>query len=179
MKKHTFTLVEIVMVIALIGVLTALAVGGYSYAMGSAKESATRAIIKQAEAALENVRAKHGFYLPMDAQSAGGGKIYVMDDDGNADAEEVTEQWLEKNLGLSGNKLQEQKKVFQPAVADFLKTLDVESLREYVDDDGALCDAWGAPLVYKAPDKDLKKNLTIRSHGPDEIIDDDDDLLNN
>ena len=50
MKKSCFTLVEVVMVVALIAVLTGIAIGGYSYAMGSARESATKSIIKQMEA---------------------------------------------------------------------------------------------------------------------------------
>jgi len=42
MKKR-FTLTEVLVVVFLIGVLTAIGFGMYSYAMNSAKESATRA----------------------------------------------------------------------------------------------------------------------------------------
>ena len=50
MKKYCnkFTLVEILAVVALIGILTAIGFGAYTYAMNSAKESSTKALIKQA-----------------------------------------------------------------------------------------------------------------------------------
>ena len=158
MKRTPFTLIEIVMVVALIAVLTGIAIGGYSYAMGSARESATRATIKQLETALENAKAKHGFYLPDKSN-----KIYILKD-GNADAAALASStWDKTDL--------------KDCIADFLKTLDVESLRQYADADGAVCDAWGNPIVYKAPDKSKKKSFTLRSKGPDGE-DSDDDIWN-
>ena len=159
MKKHPYTLIEILLVMALIAVLTGIAVGGYSYAMNASRESATRAMLKQLETALENAKAKHGFYLP-DA----GGKIYVLYD-GNADAANLAkEKWSKESL--------------KDAISDFLKTLDVESLRQYVDADGYVCDAWGGALIYKAPDTTAKKPFTIRSAGPDGTANNEDDITN-
>ena len=157
--KRPFTLIEIVMVVALIAVLTGIAIGGYSYAMGSARESATRATIKQLETALENAKAKHGFYLPDKGE-----KLYILYQ-GNADAKDLAKQkWEKEDL--------------KDCIADFLKTLDVESLRQYVDADGAVCDAWGNPIVYKAPDKTNKKPFSLRSKGPDGEDGGDDDITN-
>ena len=53
MKKR-FTLTEVLVVVFLIGVLTAIGFGMYSYAMNSAKESATRALFSRLNAALES-----------------------------------------------------------------------------------------------------------------------------
>lgn len=149
MKRNPFTLVEIIMVVALIAVLTGIAIGGYSYAMGASREAATRATIKQLETALENVKAKHGFYLP----AATGDKIYLLYNDDADAAKLAKEKWDKEKL--------------QDAISDFLKTLDVESLRQYVDSDGAICDAWGSALIYKSPDTSKKKPFSIRSKGPD------------
>ena len=41
-KRQSFSLIELLAVIAVIGILVGIGVGGYSYAMNSAKESATR-----------------------------------------------------------------------------------------------------------------------------------------
>ena len=63
-------------------------------------------------------------------------------------------------------------------IKDFRKTLDFESLREYINDDGVVCDAWGNPLVYTAPDTTNRKPFTITSCGPDGATGGDDDITN-
>ena len=161
MKKYGFTLVEIVMVVALIAVLTGIAIGGYSYAMGSAKESATKAIIKQLELALENGKTKHGFY-PASANMSS--RIQLT----GANGAEITDA----NLASAWGNLPEK------YVKDFRRTLDFESLREYIDDDGFICDAWGTRLVYTAPDTANRKAFTITSYGPDGAAGGDDDITN-
>ena len=161
MKKHCFTLVEIVMVVALIAVLTGIAIGGYSYAMGSARESATRSIIKQLELALENGKTKHGFYPSSSGMS---NRIQLTGSNGA----EITDADLVTAWGnIPGN-----------YIKDFRKTLDFESLREYINDDGVVCDAWGTPLVYTAPDTANRKAFTITSYGPDGAAGGDDDITN-
>ena len=161
MKKHCFTLVEIVMVVALIAVLTGIAIGGYSYAMGSARESATRSIIKQLELALENGKTKHGFYPSSSGMS---NRIQLTGSHGA----EITDANLVTAWGnIPGN-----------YIKDFRKTLDFESLREYINDDGVVCDAWGTPLVYTAPDTANRKAFTITSYGPDGAVGGDDNITN-
>lgn len=161
MKKSCFTLVEVVMVVALIAVLTGIAIGGYSYAMGSAKESATRSIIKQLELALENGKTKHGFYPSGSGMS---NRIQLTDSNGA----EITDATLATAWGG-----------LPPTyIKDFRKTLDFESLREYINGDGVVCDAWGNPLVYTAPDATNRKPFTILSWGPDGESGGDDDITN-
>ena len=162
MKKHCFTLVEIVMVVALIAVLTGIAIGGYSYAMGSARESATRSIIKQLELALENGKTKHGFY-PSSSGSMSS-RIQLTGSNGA----EITDA----NLATAWGNLP------PDYIKDFRKTLDFESLREYINNDGVVCDAWGTPLVYTAPDTANRKAFTITSYGPDGAAGGDDDITN-
>lgn len=167
MKKSCFTLVEIVMVVALIAVLTGIAIGGYSYAMGSARESATRSIIKQLGAALENAKVKHGFY-PVSKNMPEEKRIQLL----KADGEEIDDDALAKVWGTDTNPLP------KDYIKDFRKTLDFESLREYIDDKGYVCDAWGTPLVYTAPDTTNRKAFTITSYGPDGESGGDDDITN-
>ncbi len=163
MKKHCFTLVEIIMVVALIAVLTGIAIGGYSYAMGSARESATRSIIKQIETALENAKAKHGFY-PASSKMPGTKYLQLT----GANGAELDDDALAEKWG----------KIPEKYIKDFRKTLDFESLREYIDADGYVCDAWGQPLIYTAPDSSSRKPFTIRSYGPDGEDGGDDDITN-
>ena len=61
-------------------------------------------------------------------------------------------------------------------IKDFRAALDMESLRQYADANGYITDAWGTPIVYKAPDG--KKPFTLRSKGPDGEDDGGDDITN-
>ena len=62
--SRTFTLIEILIVCALIAMLTAIAVTGFSVAMQKASEADTRSIITQIEIAMDGYKAKYGFFLP-------------------------------------------------------------------------------------------------------------------
>ena len=149
------------MVVALIAVLTGIAIGGYSYAMGSARESATRSIIKQMELALENGKTKHGFYPSSSGMSS---RIQLTGSNGA----EITDA----NLATAWGNLP------PDYIKDFRKTLDFESLREYINNDCVVCDAWGTPLVYTAPDTANRKAFTITSYGPDGAAGGNDDITN-
>ena len=158
MKQERFTLVEIVMVVALIAVLTGIAIGGYSYAMNSSRESATKATLKQLSAALESGKTKHGFY------PSGMTAIKLF----GADGAEISDSVLVAAWGNLPEKY----------IKDFRRALDLESLRQYADADGRITDAWGNTLVYTAPDTGRRKPFTIRSNGPDGIANNDDDITN-
>ena len=64
--SKNFTLIEILIVCALIAMLTALAVTGFSVAMQKASEAETRSIIAQIEVAMDGYKAKYGFFPPSD-----------------------------------------------------------------------------------------------------------------
>jgi prepilin-type N-terminal cleavage/methylation domain-containing protein len=59
-----FTLIEILVVIAIIAILVALLMGGVMAFMGKGPEVKTRNDILQLSAALQNFKAKYGFYPP-------------------------------------------------------------------------------------------------------------------
>ena len=69
MKKHCFTLVELLAVIGIIAILAAITVGGLSFATSKADEAKTIAIMEEFEIALEKYKEDYGVY-PIQ-QSAG------------------------------------------------------------------------------------------------------------
>ena len=66
MKRHSFTLVELMAVIAIVAILAGILLGGVSFAQNRAREAQTIARMEQFQIALEAFRADYGFY-PMQA----------------------------------------------------------------------------------------------------------------
>lgn len=62
--NRAFTLIEVLAVIAIIGVLAALTVGLYSRVKGKSVESAIHAEMEQVKLALQAYKEKHGFFPP-------------------------------------------------------------------------------------------------------------------
>ncbi len=155
-KRQSFSLIELLAVIAIIGILVGIGVGGYSYAMNSAKESATRSAMKQIEVALENMKAKYGYYPP--CAQGDDGKVYIFDKDGNPPDSTNTAS-LNTAMQVTGNYM-----------ADFVKQLDAESLRNLVSVDSTasyLVDSWGNQIVYRCPGDINKGSYDLISAGPD------------
>lgn len=155
-KRQSFSLIELLAVIAVIGILVGIGVGGYSYAMNSAKESATRSAMKQIEVALENMKAKYGYYPP--CAQGDDGKVYIFDKDGNPPDSTNTAS-LNTAMQVTGNYM-----------ADFVKQLDAESLRNLVSVDSTasyLVDSWGNQIVYRCPGAINKESYDLISAGPD------------
>ncbi len=61
--RKNFTLVELLTVIAIIGVLIGIVMGLMSMASGKMAEARTRSLISQISVALENYKAKYGYYI--------------------------------------------------------------------------------------------------------------------
>ncbi len=166
-KRQSFSLIELLAVIAVIGILVGIGVGGYSYAMNSSKESATRSAMKQIEVALENMKAKYGYYPP--CAKGDEGKIYLFNKDGDVPDSDDSESGdspkakLNTAMQVTGNYM-----------ADFVKQLDPESLRSLATvDTGAshecqyLVDAWGNQIYYRCPGEINKESYDLISAGPD------------
>ena len=117
MKKH-FTLTEILVVVFLIGVLTAIGFGMYSYAMNSAKESGTRALLTRLEAALETCNTKFG-YIPTTISS--GGNVAFKEIQFEIDSDTGT---------IKSLSFDEDKKVSDDYLKEFLRTIDAENLKK-------------------------------------------------
>ena len=164
MKKH-FTLTEILVVVFLIGVLTAIGFGMYSYAMNSAKESGTRALLTRLEAALETCNTKFG-YIPVSKESREFNEIrFKIDSDGMIINMTFAKEALPDNTPPS---TEEQKK-FQK---EFLRTIDAENLKKNLQKDGSndyyvLVDGWGNKIYYAYPGRFNKTGYDLYSAGSD------------
>lgn len=164
MKKiRRFTLVELLAVVALIAILSAIGFGSYSYAMGKAKESSTQALMKQLEAGLERFYTQNGYY----PQSGGTANVIKFDlsngivngvsFNGNGEIFELA--------GSTGTTRADRLK--NEKLASFTKALDIEVLKKYLNADGEVEDAWGGKIRYRAPGVFNTASFDLISPGSD------------
>ncbi len=147
-RQKFFTLVEILAAVAIVGLLAALGFGTYSYAMNSARESSSKALIARIGAALDAAQVKEG-YLP----SSGGNyvKIEVNIDTGSG---------LVSTIKINGTALESD---FQK---EFLRVIDWDSFAKSVKD-GQVEDAWGGAVYYCYPGKINRISYDLISPGAD------------
>lgn len=166
MKKiYRFTLVEILAVMALIAILSALGFGVYSYAKGKAKESATEALLGQVEAGINAFYAKHHYY------PASGGDFQPVKFTFGSDGVTVTEI----NFGTASGTLTyntaatltTKQRRENELIESFTKAVDMQTIKNNLDRDGYLVDAWGARIYYRSPGKFKTGSYDLISAGPD------------
>ena len=165
MKKiYRFTLVEILAVMALIAILSAIGFGVYSYAKGKSKESATEALLGQLAAGLESFNAKHHRY-PLS-----GGSFQPVRFTFNTDG---TLSEIEFGTG-AGSKLtynssasNKKQRMENELIESFAKAVDMEVIKNNLDKDGCLVDAWGGKIYYRSPGKFKTGSYDLVSAGPD------------
>lgn len=155
MKKR-FTLVEVLAVVFLIGILTAIGFGMYSYAMNSAKDKATRSLFARLGAAIESCNTKFG-YIPTSTTSTTPAfdVITVKVVDG-----EITE------LGFGGRTFKKSVANDQDYLKEFLRVVDAEALKKSIKS-GQLEDSWGGVIYYAYPGKFNKTAYDLYSAGAD------------
>ena len=157
MKKH-FTLTEILVVVFLIGVLTAIGFGMYSYAMNSAKESGTRALLTRLEAALETCNTKFG-YIPTTISSGGNVAFKEIQFEIDSDTGTIKSLSFDESGEVSDDYLKE-----------FLRTIDAENLKKNLQQSGdhyVLVDGWGNTIYYAYPGRFNKTGYDLYSAGAD------------
>ena len=164
-----FTLVELLAVIALISILSAIGFGVYSYAKGKAQETATEALMKQIEAGLESFHAKAGYYPPSPTTGSSDSKKslfstikFTFASDGTVSEIDFGNEKLEKKTGT--DKVSRMK---NERLEAFAKAVDMEVLKGHLDNDGDLTDAWGEKIYYCAPGEFKKGSYDLISAGPD------------
>ena len=144
-RRFCFTLVEILVVTALVALLGAIGFAGYGYAMGAARRSATESLIKQIEAALENFKIKKGYY-PSSSSYA----VISIDLTGTNPAVSLGGA----ALGTDASKV-------------FIKPLDQEKLKKSIDGSNTLVDSWGGTIRYRYPGKANVTGFDLIAPGPD------------
>ena len=144
-RRFCFTLVEILVVTALVALLGAIGFAGYGYAMGAARRSATESLIKQIEAALENFKIKKGYYPSSSSYAV----ITI-----NLTGTDPAVSFGGTALGTDASKV-------------FIKPLDQEKLKKSLDGTYNLTDSWGGTIYYRYPGAVNKTGFDLIAPGPD------------
>jgi len=155
MKKR-FTLVEVLAVVFLIGILTAIGFGMYSYAMNSAKDKATRSLFARLGAGIESCNTKFGF-IPTSTTAKEFNAISVTVNNG-----EITKLDFGGRSFSSTATLQSEKDYLK----EFLRVIDAETLKKSIKS-GQLEDSWGGKIYYAYPGQFNKTGYDLYSAGPD------------
>lgn len=161
-NTRRFTLVELLAVMALIAILSALGFGVYSYAKGKARESASEALLKQIEAGLENFHTKNGYY----PRSAGGGFgtiTFTFAADGTVESVNFGTETLTR-VASPSSKVDRMKNA---KLESFTKAVDMEVLKSNLDSSGVLTDAWGGTIYYRSPGEFKRGSFDLISAGAD------------
>ena len=165
MKKYCnkFTLVEILAVVALIGILTAIGFGAYTYAMNSAKESSTKALIKRLESGLESCRTKFGYFPATPSGTTRDFKRLKFTK--NSTTQLIDDIYIISSDGTN---------FFQfPAEMrqEFLKVVEGETLKKNLERSGSnadiLVDGWGGMIYYAYPGFINETGVDLVSAGAD------------
>ncbi len=167
MKKH-FTLTEILVVVFLIGLLSAIGFGMYGYAMSSAREKSTRALFARIEAAIESCNTKFG-YIPVSDSEAGEFTTIKITVGNDGLVDEI--DFGGKTFSKSGSQAE------KDYLKEFLLIIDAESLKNSRNSDEQLEDAWGSPIYYAYPGKFNKTSFDLYSAGADGRLGKDNKIL--
>ena len=162
-----FTLVELLAVIALIAILSGIGFGAYSYARGKAKESATEAMMKQIEAGLESFHARFGYYPPTDGEFKP--IIFKFDTDGTPDYIDFGGTGGKLTLH-KGTSMSKKERMENEQIESFTKVMDMEVVKNNIDDDGRITDSWGGKIYYRSPGTFKAGSFDLISAGPDGVF---------
>lgn len=158
MKKFGFTLIEILAVISIIAILSAIGIGLASVASARKAEARTEAVLSRLRAALEEVKLKHGYYPQSDATCL---------------------IKFEQNPTLDANKVITSAVAYPAAyVNDFQKAFgreDFQSMATRTSGTGesgstnvyVFVDGWGNPIYYRCPGKRNPASYDLFSTGAD------------
>lgn len=154
-RQRYFTLVEILAVVAIIGLLMGIGIGVYNVAMNSAKRAKTQTTIKKLEVTLEAFKVKYGYYPQVMDE-----RVFYLD---------LTPAGVAVPTSPSDE------------TQYFWKTIDYESMKSSstrIDKTDSsnwryyLVDGWGHPIYYRTPGMKNKSSFDIVSTGPDGRIGD-------
>ena len=153
--KHSFTVTELLVAIAIIVILAGILIGGLGYAGRRADQAKTIAAIQELSQAFEEYRAEKGFYPPCKSNNVEV-KFYRKD----------TDKVL--TLVLGSNEFKFVNKAGKP----FLELANVSGTTKE-----PFIDTWGTTLRYQCPGTHNKASFDLWSYGPDKKSSTDNDKL--
>ena len=139
MKRNSFTLIEILGVVAIITILATLGFAGYSYAQNKSKESATQGLITRLNAAFEFAKQKTGFIPP-----ASGSFVTINIDTANA---KITINATDYKLATDAVG---KNKMYSEFYKNFIRTLEMDTMGRFIENN-RIIDAWGNPVYFRYP----------------------------
>ena len=132
-ERKSFSLVEILAAVAIVGILAAIGFGTYSYAMNSARESASKALLQRIAAAFDAAKVKEGYY-----PTTGGSFVPI--------AVTIGSDGTVNTISINGAALSPE---FQK---EFVRVVEWDSFAKTVKN-GTAEDAWGGTIYYCYPGK--------------------------
>lgn len=159
MKRYTFTLIEILGVIAIIGILATLGFAGYSYANGKARESATKGLITRLDAALEFAKEKSG-YLPPDKDNF----VTIKIDEAGKTITIGSKTCAYNATATKENKMK------SDFYRHFVKSVQMDSMSRFLNENNEIIDAWGNVIYFCYPGKLKTGGFDLISAGSDGVF---------
>ena len=139
MKRHSFTLLELLVSVGIILVLAAITFGGMNYASKRAQEAKTIATMEEFINALESFKQDYGFYPIIDKNTA-------------VDVDLKDKKW----------------DLFMNEDTDTGNSKDNKKKRAYMEGErGPLVDAYGQAFQYRYPGEKNTAKYDLWSKGPD------------
>ena len=143
--RHNFTLIEILGVTVLIAVLAGLGIAGYSYAMESSRESATKALIARMKIGLEDLQREGKL-----RKTNGFVKVTLRLDDPTA----------ADRLAFGSVKVSDGYDIF-------VKAISADTMKRHLNASHEIVDAWGNPVYVRFPGKFNRGGFDIIAAGSD------------
>lgn len=154
-KKHFFTLIEILVATGIIAILAGIGFSGYSYAMASGREKATKSLIQQMTTALDTCYNQYGFYPSTAAY--GTIKFTFAGDPGKI-----------VSINFGSTEITSSVKDTTTKFIDTMnKLLDPQNIKASCGTDGILRDSWGNEIYYQYPGHINQTKYDIISAGAD------------
>ena len=148
--KHRFSLIELLTVVGILMILAGIGLGVYSLVSRKTRDSACKAMIAKMAIALENYKAKTGYYIQSAATTASA--LYI--DPYSSTYYTINREIDIPNTQLGGN------------------TGGFGSNR------GSWLDPWGTEFLYKCPGTHNPMSFDLYSIGSDKVANTADDLTN-
>lgn len=156
-RKISFTLVEILTVVAIIGILAGISLGITSFVSNRNREVQSQTTVKMLEVILEQYKTKYGAYPAVNGKPGSALKTDVA-----------------FKIPLEPGENHPLASLFQDISYDGDKITGIKGVNiSVVGDNVIICDGWGSPIIYVYPGVFNKTKYDLGSVGADRVMGDD------